>query len=380
MVALTNHSIDLLEDLAEDSGDYFGLRRPGYLFVTADPQRLDAMVSQAETASTYGTGPVRRHPGPMAYAAAPDGVDVLTGDALHDAFPYLTDEAVGALHVRRAGWFSAQQLGALMLERFKRAGGKLVRGEVADIAVGNEMVHGVGLADGTSIDARTVVVAAGPLTSRVAAIAGLDLPLFSELHLKVSFNDHLGVVPRDAPMLIWSDAQRIPWSEEERSELTALGREELVGAMPPLCHGRPEGGADSPYFVGLWEYHREMIEPIWPLPEDPLYPEVVLRGLTAMIPGLSVYQDRIPPFTVDGGYYTKTEENRPLIGPAGPRGLHLVAGLSGFGVMVAAAAGDLVAAHICDQRLPNYAGAFLLSRYDDSDYLESVATGDSGQL
>ena len=150
--------------------------------------------------------------------------------------------------------------------------------------------------------------------------------------------------------------------------------------MPPFCHGRPEGGADSPYFVGLWEYHREMMEPVWPLPEDPLYPEVVLRGLTAMIPGLSVYQDRIPPFTVDGGYYTKTEENRPLIGPAGPRGLHLVAGLSGFGVMVAAAAGDLVAAHICDQRLPNYAGAFLLSRYDDSDYLESVATGDSGQL
>lgn len=380
MVALTNHSIDLVEELAHDSGDYFGLRRRGYLFVTGDLERLDAMGEQAETSSGYGTGPVRRHPGADAYGDAADGIDILSDRALHHAFPYLSESAVGALHVRRAGWFSAQQLGALMLQRFTAAGGELVRGEVTEIVVESGRAAGAMLADGSQIETGAVVLATGPMTPRMAATAGLNLPLFSELHLKVSFRDHLGMVPRDAPMLIWSDPQRLDWSDQERSELAVQGRDELLGELPVFCHGRPEGGADSPYFVGLWEYHPEVMEPVWPLPEDPLYPEVVLRGLATMIPGLEVYRDRLPASTVDGGYYTKTADNRPLIGPAGPEGLHLVAGLSGFGVMVAAAAGELVAAHIDGGSLPSYADAFLLSRYEDPDYLAAAGATDQGQL
>jgi len=381
MVELTNHSISLLEELTEDSGDYFSLSRRGYLFVTSDQQRLDAMARQAEVSSDYGTGPVRHHPGPKPYGEAPDGVDILTHGVLHDAFPYLNDDAVGAIHVRRAGWFSAQQLGALMLERFRSMGGEVISAEVEEIIVLGGRVRGVRIADGSTIEAAAVVVAAGPMSETVAATAGLELPLFSELHLKVSFRDHLGVIPRDAPMVIWSDPQRIDWSDDEREELAALVRDELLGEMPIFCHGRPEGGTDSQYFVGLWEYHQKVMEPVWPLPEDPLYPEVVMRGLTTMVPGLVVYRDRLPPSTVDGGYYTKTGENRPLIGPAGPEGLHLVAGLSGFGVMVAAAAGDLAATHICDEALPLHADAFLLSRYDDPGYLTAVAgLDDHGQL
>jgi glycine/D-amino acid oxidase-like deaminating enzyme len=381
MVALTNHSISRLEELAEDSGDFFGLSRRGYLFVTADSDRLDAMTRQAEVSSDYGTGPVRNHPGPKPYGEAPDGVDILTGGALHTAYPYLTDDAVGALHVRRAGWFSAQQLGALMLERFRSEGGEVISAEVDRILVEGGRVGGVRVADGSTIDAPAVVVAAGPMSGTVAATAGLELPLFSELHLKVSFRDHLGVIPRNAPMIIWSDPQHIDWSDGEREELVALGRDELLGELPVFCHGRPEGGTDSPYFVGLWEYRQEVMEPVWPLPEDALYPEVVMRGLTTMVPGLGVYRDRLPPSTVDGGYYTKTGENRPLIGPAGPEGLHLVVGLSGFGVMVSAAAGDLAAAHICGEIMPAYADAFLLGRYDDPHYLTAVAgLDDHGQL
>src|SRR5512137_2145144 len=37
MVALMNRSIDLLEELARESGNRFMLNRRGYLFVTADP-------------------------------------------------------------------------------------------------------------------------------------------------------------------------------------------------------------------------------------------------------------------------------------------------------------------------------------------------------
>jgi glycine/D-amino acid oxidase-like deaminating enzyme len=83
---------------------------------------------------------------------------------------------------------------------------------------------------------------------------------------------------------------------------------------------------------------------------------------------------------VDGGYYIKTTENRPLVGPAGPDGFHLLSGMSGFGVMVAAGAGDLLARHVAGAELPDYSGAYLLSRYDDEAYLASLGSGRHGQL
>ena len=147
-------------------------------------------------------------------------------------------------------------------------------------------------------------------------------------------------------MFIWADQQRLDWSDEERSALEEMGRTDVTGDMPIYCHGRPEGGEESPYFVGLWEYHRDIMEPVWPFPIDELYPEVVMKGLTTMIPGLEPYLDGLPEHFVDGGYYTKTKENRPLVGPTGPDGLHVVCGFSGFGVMVASGAGDLAARHI----------------------------------
>jgi glycine/D-amino acid oxidase-like deaminating enzyme len=122
------------------------------------------------------------------------------------------------------------------------------------------------------------------------------------------------------------------------------------------------------------------MEPTWPLPEDPLYPEVVMRGLTTMVPGLSVYLEGLPESFVDGGYYTKTAENRPLIGPSGAPGLHLMTGMSGFGVMVSAGAGDLLARHIADAELPAYSDAFLLGRYEDGDYVAAMGSAASGQL
>jgi glycine/D-amino acid oxidase-like deaminating enzyme len=390
MVGLMSRSIDLLERMATESGNVFGLNRRGYLFVTAEEPRFHRMVEDAHHTSTLGAGPVRFHPGPIPYrpspfeglVGAPEGADILVGpEVVLEHFPYITPDAVGAVHVRRAGWFSAQQLGAWMLDQARSEGLELVVDEVVDIGTSAGAVSSVQLAGGDQIASPVVVDAAGPMAGPVAAMAGLDLPLFSELHLKVACRDHLGVIPRDAPMIIWSDPQRLDWADDEREALTAEQRDDLLGELPVFCHGRPEGGSDSPYLLGLWEYHGVVAEPVWPLPEDPLYPEVVLRGLTTMVPGLAVYRDRLPQSTVDGGYYTKTRENRPLIGPAGPAGFHLLAGLSGFGVMVAAGAADLLARHVVAAELPDYSDAFLLDRYDDPEYLSTLSGPlSSGQL
>lgn len=381
MVGLMNRSIDLLEEMSSVSGGAFGLSRRGYLFVTADPDRLDAMATQAEITSSFDAGPVRRHPGPAPYRDHPDGVDILDSTELLRRFPYLTPSAAGAVHVRRAGWFSAQQLGAWMLDSAQARGLARIVDSVVAIDLAGDRVTSVRLAGGARIETPVVVVAAGPMSSGVARLAGVDLPLRSELHLKVAFRDHLRAIPRDAPMLIWSDPQWIDWSQEEREGLAEVGREDLLGEMPIFCHGRPEGGEGSSWFLALWEYHRTLYdEPVWPIADDPLYPEAVIRGLATMIPGVAAYRDHLPEAAVDGGYYTKTVENRPLIGPAGPEGLHLLCGFSGFGVMVAAGAADLLAAHVSGSALPAYADAFTLDRYDRPGYLDEVTAADSGQL
>ena len=356
MVGLMNRSIDLFEELATQID--FGFNRNGYLFVTADEGKLEDMKTQVEQVRPLGAD-----------------ASVLDPTDLGERYPFVTPEAVGALFVPRAGWFRAQDLGQWMLDQGRDRGVELIRDNVTGLSPGS-----VALESGATIDADNIVIAAGPLSGGVAAMAGLDLPLFSELHLKVAWRDHLGVIPRNAPMTIWSDTQRLDWSDEERSSLEELGRTDLLGEMPIFCHFRPEGGVDSPYIVALWEYHDMVLDPTWPLPEDDLYHEVVMRGLTTMVPGLSTYLDRLPESFVDGGYYTKTTENRPLIGPTDVEGIHLMAGMSGFGVMVSAAAADLAARHITGAELPDYADAFLLSRYDDPDYVAGLTEAASGQL
>ena len=84
---------------------------------------------------------------------------------------------------------------------------------------------------------------------------------------------------------------------------------------------------------------------------------------------------------MDGGYYTKTRENRLLAGPLPVEGAYVIGGLSGYGLMSSNGAADLLADHIAGRPLPRYAPAFSLARYDDPAYCALVDRwGDSGQL
>ncbi|HEX5696481.1 MAG TPA: FAD-dependent oxidoreductase, partial [Acidimicrobiia bacterium] len=144
MVGLMNRSIDLLDQADRDSGHGFGLNRRGYLFATADPTRFRDMVEEANHISMLGAGPVRTHPGPIPYRkapaegvhGAPEGADVFLGsEEVKEHFPFLSDHTVGAVQVRRAGWFSAQQLGAWMLDQARGQGVELVVDEVTSIEI-----------------------------------------------------------------------------------------------------------------------------------------------------------------------------------------------------------------------------------------------------
>jgi glycine/D-amino acid oxidase-like deaminating enzyme len=389
-----NRSIDLLEELAAQSRNVFNLNRRGYLYLTAQPEKIPSMHAAAMESASLGAGELRVHDGksgdrayfpayPSTIEGQPEGADLLLDQRLIRAhFPYLSDRVIAALHVRRAGWFSAQQLGAYLLDRLPSTEVRRIRGRVTAIHTQSGRVSGVCLADGTFLQAGIVVLAAGPHLEKAGRMLDVQLPVHCELHLKVAFRDDLAAVPRDAPLLIWTDTQRLPWSEEEQAYLQEDPPSRwLLDEFPAGVHTRPEGGEDSPMALILWEYRTQPVDPVFPVPMDLEYPEIALRGLSTMLPALSAYFGRLPRPILDGGYYTKTQENRPLIGPLPVEGAFVLGALSGYGLMASQAAGELLAAHVAGRQLPQYAAAFDLRRYDDPAYQQLLRNwGASGQL
>jgi glycine/D-amino acid oxidase-like deaminating enzyme len=391
MVSLMNRSIDILEALAHESGNFFRLNRRGYLYATADPARIADFRQAADEAATLGAGPLRAHHGDSVYVPAPaEGFDgqptgsdlILDPVLIRKHFPYLSERTVAVLHARRCGWMSAQQLGMYLLERARERGVRFLQAGVEAVDVQGGRVHSVRFRDGTTLATGALVIAAGPFLRRVGAMAGVDLPVFCELHAKVAFRDMAGAFPRDAPLLIWTDAQVLPWSAEEQSLFSQSDETRpLLAEFPSGVHARPEGPMDSDVFLGIWTYETAALEPVFPLQFDPRLPEIILHGLATMLPGLQSSFGRIPKPVVDGGYYTKTRENRPLICPLPIQGAYVIGGLSGFGVMAACAAGELLAAHVAGAPLPSYAPAFRLERYEDPEYQKLLENwGASGQL
>jgi glycine/D-amino acid oxidase-like deaminating enzyme len=392
MTAFMNRSIDLIEGIARATGNRINLNRRGYAFATADVAKIPFLQTMAQSAETRGGGPARFHDtASSGYVPSPErgfdfpltGADVITDASLiRRHFPYFVPETVAVAHARRAGWLSAQQLGMVMLEAARERGMKLLRGTVVGIDAGERVraVHVEHEGERRSLEASHLVLAAGPMQKAMAQLIGIDLPLYAERHHKVSFADALNAVPRSAPMMIWLDEQCLPWSEEERA---ALSQDEdarwLLQPFPAGVHGRPDGAHAT---LVLFNHHGEPVEPVFPLPEPPPhYAEIALRGMSTMVPALQAYAGRpVRPY-VDGGYYMRTRENRPLIGPVPVEGAYVSCGFSGFGVMASCAAGELIARHITGGALPDYAGAFLLSRYQDPEYRALLdAWGDGGQL
>jgi glycine/D-amino acid oxidase-like deaminating enzyme len=392
MTAFMDRSLDLIEEIAAATGNRINLNRRGYVFASADASKIDFLQTMAKTAETRGAGAARFHDAASSrYTPSPEhgfdfalaGADIVTDRSMiRRHFPYLSPDTAVIAHVRRAGWLSAQQLGAVMLETSRARGVKLLRGDVAGIRARGNRVDAVEVATAEgrrSLEASHVVLAGGPFQNKLCALIGVTLPITAERHRKVSFQDTLSAMPRSAPMMIWLDEQYLPFSDDERAALA--DDPDFAWALekfPAGVHGRPDGAYAA---LALFNHHGEAVEPVFPLPDAPHYAEIALRGMATMVPALEAYNGKPPRPYVDGGYYVRTRENRPLIGPAGPEGVFVSCAYSGFGVMASAAGGELMARHVMEAPLPRYAPAFLPSRYDDPRYRAALETwGDGGQL
>lgn len=382
MVGLMNRSIDLLEAIARSTDNRIQLNRRGYLFATGEQAKVAQFIAAAHESSTLGAGPTRVHTGaaddpPYVPARAagwedmPAGADVIVDPQLIQRyFPFLTAATVAVLHARRCGWLNAQQLGSYLLEQALAHGARLAQATVGAVDTTGGAVRGVALVGGEAhaVATECFINAAGPGFKAVGALLGLDLPVFSELHMRVAFDDHAGAIPQHAPLVIWMDE-------------TQLAGDESGERFPAGVHLRPSGADAHPAALGLWTIDTTPRVPVFPVDLDQRHGELTLRALTTVIPSLRAILDHGPRIHVDGGYYTKTAENRPLIGPTPIAGAYLMGALSGFGVMGCCGFGELLAAHVTHSALPPYAPAFLLGRYDDLAYQILLGSwGSSGQL
>jgi glycine/D-amino acid oxidase-like deaminating enzyme len=175
----------------------------------------------------------------------------------------------------------------------------------------------------------------------------------------------------------------LPWSDEQRERLArAPETHALVEPFPGGVHVRPverETGTEVYY---IWTYDAEPRAFAWPPVFDPWYGEICVRGASRLVPGLGVYAGHASDGIVDGGYYCKTSDNRPLIGPLPIEGAFVLGALSGYGLMSSQGAAELLVAHLEGAALPAWASALLPSRYDDPAYEAWVRewAGKGGQL
>ena len=341
MARFMDRSIDLLDALDRESGQTFELNRRGYVFLTADPGEASRLRTHAN--------PTRQF--------------VDSAPAIRERYPFVTDRVLAMLHVRRAGFMNAMKLGQYLLDRARAKGVEVVSDEAVGLITDNHRVAAVRLASGGRIETRTLVVSPGPLLPEWAERLELGVPIVNELHGKISFEDHAGVIPRNAPLMIWNDA-------------VDLGAR---GTFPPAVHLRPRGAHS---ILGIWTYDTRVGPATFPPVFARDYVDIVIRGLAVMIPDLAAYVGTVASAIVDGGYYCKAPDNRPLIGPTAIDGVYLLGALSGFGIMASQAAAELLAAHVLDHRRPDYAAAFHPARFADPEYRRVLAALDakSGQL
>ena len=184
------------------------------------------------------------------------------------------------------------------------------------------------------------------------------------------------------PFTIWSDPiDALDWSSADRARFAVdPAARWLLEPFPGGLHVRPVGDGRDVFLI--WTFETSPHELEWPPTFDPHLGEVLLRGFAVMAPRARAYIGEGRRGIVDGGYYAKTPENRPIVGPLPIAGVFVTGALSGYGIMAAHAAAELLAAHMTGGALPDYADALSPARYSDPAYRTRLENWDAkaGQL
>jgi sarcosine oxidase subunit beta len=315
-IAAVREGVELFDAFAERTGlDGWdlGLRHGGYLFCSLTDATLERSRRLVGRQREWGL----------------TDVELLTGDEVRARWPWVSPEVRGARYRADDGWLDVKRLtagyatSASHPDRIPDAvpGGSatfVTRAGVTAIQVAGERVRGVSTTRG-DVAAGQVLVAAGPFTAHVAALAGVELQLRPTRRQKLVLPD-LPAVPADAPMTI-------------DEETAAHWRPAMRGCLALFTD--PDAPPSEPH------------DPV-PIDHDWAF------GL--LDPGSGHALARVAPFWRDvwaggaasahwylqAGQYEYTPDRRPYLGQVGPEGLFVNGGYSGHGIMAGAGGSRLV--------------------------------------
>jgi FAD-dependent oxidoreductase domain-containing protein 1 len=275
-----------------DERPEIGLVEPGYLFLATAPGMAVLRANHALQV-THGAD-----------------VELLTPTELSRCYPWLTiGDLAGAAHGRTGeGWFDGYGLLRAFRAKAVAQGARYVAGEAVGLSVAGDSVTRVSLADGTRLAGDAVVNAAGPWAGKVAAMAGVDLPVRAKAR-SVFVLASPADLP-DCPLVI--DPSGF-WVRPE-------GRHFVTGAPP-------RAGED----------HDEL-----PLePDHALFEEVIWPALAARIPAF----EQLRVVNAWAGYYEmNTFDQNGIVGPhPAIANLYFANGFSGHGIQQSPAVGRGIA-------------------------------------
>jgi glycine/D-amino acid oxidase-like deaminating enzyme len=223
-IHLSRYGIGFLRQASELLDVNLGLEELGYLFLASPAGEA---VLKANHAIQKGEG---------------CAVELLDPAALRRRFPAISVEGVAlASHgVANEGWFDGPALMQAFRRKARERGVEYLHDEVVGLAP-----HRVTLRSGRVLEARTIVIAAGPWSGEVAALAGIALPVEPRRRSVFVFDcrETLPVLPLTIdPSGVWFRPEGRFW----------------IGGTTPAA------GNDPPH-APLEVQHQEWDEMVWPV-------------------------------------------------------------------------------------------------------------------
>ncbi len=267
-----------------------GLREGGYLYL--------ATAAGAASLRTMNA---------LQCAAGAD-IALLDRAGLGARFPWLAtdDVALGSWGRTGEGWFDGWALLQAYRNAARAGGATYVTGEVVDLERNGGRIAAARLKDGARIAGDVFVNCAGASGGRrIAALAGIDIPVFAKQRSVFSWTCPDPIAP--APLLI--DVSGV-WFRPEG--------EGFIGGHSPDDGDESDAGGDFEVDWAQWE------DVVWP-------------ALAARVPAF----ERVRPGRAWAGHYDMNLfDHNAIVGPAAPgENFHLCNGFSGHGLQQSPAVG-----------------------------------------
>jgi len=305
-IQISLYGIRFLREIAErlaveDDLPEIGLKEGGYLFLAGDAAGAAILRENLALQKSLGAD-----------------IALLGPDELGRRFPWLrTDDlAAGALGLSGEGWFDGWALLQAFRKKARAQGAVYREGRVVALEKnGVGRIVGLRLSDGARISCAALANCAGASGGReIAALAGIDIPVFARKRFVFSFAAEDKRAAKDAPLLI--DPSGVYFRPE--------GAGFIGGASPAEDEDIPWDEADP----ALEDVdHRFFEERVWPV-------------LAGRVPAF----ERIKPGRAWAGPYDVcTLDHNAIIGESPIANFLLCNGFSGHGLQQAPAIGRALA-------------------------------------